>query len=109
MSSGSSQPWSLRAAAKSSFSHSSTICTISAGASFDATEITPRPPIAITGTVIGSSPLSSRKPSGAVADDVGHLDDAARRLLDADDVRRSAPAGSPWATSMFTPVRPCTL
>ena len=64
---GSSHGCSRRAAAKSPFSASSMICTISAGAALDATEITPRPPIAITATVSGSSPLNRMKSSGTDA------------------------------------------
>ena len=53
-----------RAAAKSFRSAASTICTISAGISFDDTEIMPRPPTAISGSVNASSPDSTMKSDG---------------------------------------------
>ena len=63
---GSSLSCQWRAAAKSPRSAASTICTISAGTSFDATEMMPRPPIAISGSVSASSPDSTRKSSGTL-------------------------------------------
>ena len=42
-------------------------CTISPGTALDATEMRPRPPIAMTATAIGSSPLSSMKSCGTAA------------------------------------------
>ena len=61
--------------------------TISAGISFDATEMTPRPPTAISGSVIASSPDSTMKSGGHRAADLAHLRDVAGGFLDADDVR----------------------
>ena len=100
--------WIRRAAAKSPRSAASTICDISAGISFDATEMMPRPPIAISGSVSASSPDSTRKSSGHGAADLGHLLDVAGRFLDADDVGIVA-SRAQVAASMLQPVRPGTL
>ena len=53
--------WMARAAAKSLRSAASTSWAISPGISFDATEMTPRPPTARSGSVNASSPHSTRK------------------------------------------------
>ena len=47
----------------------------------------PRPPIAISGSVIASSPDSTMKSGGHGAAHVAHLRDVAGGFLDADDVR----------------------
>src|ERR1041385_3192197 len=54
----------LRALSQSLLSAARVIADISAGISFDATEITPTPPKAITGNVTASSPESTQKLSG---------------------------------------------
>ena len=56
------------------------------GFRFEATEMMPRPPSAISGIVMASSPDSTMKRSGNTVDDVGHLADVARGFLHADDV-----------------------
>ena len=53
-----------RAVSKSPRSALSTIFTISAGTTLDATEITPRPPSAINGSVMASSPDTTMKSDG---------------------------------------------
>ena len=63
---------------------SSVIC---AGTSFDVTEISPSPPAAATGNASQSSPESTAKPVGTVADDLHDLPQVAARLLDAAHVR----------------------
>jgi hypothetical protein len=55
---------SARAAAKSPASAALTIFAIRSGTTFDATEITPRPPTAISGRAIASSPDSTVKFDG---------------------------------------------
>ena len=57
-------PVNLARPSKSPASASCVSRVISAGISLDATEITPRPPIAINGSVIASSPESTRNSSG---------------------------------------------
>ena len=56
--------WMARAAAKLFRSAASTMRTISAGISLDATEMTPWPPTAIRGSVSTSSPDSTMKLDG---------------------------------------------
>src|SRR6266581_522680 len=73
-----------RAAAKSLRSAASTICAISEGISFDDTEMMPRPPIAISGSVSASSPDRTMKSHGAA--DLAHLRHVPRGFLHADDV-----------------------
>ena len=97
-----------RAAAKSPRSAASTICTISAGISFDATEITPRPPTAISGSVIASSPESTMKSAGT-AWQTSHIwlmlpDASLTPTMFGMAARRASVAGS-----MLQPVRPGTL
>ena len=59
----------------------------SAGAWFDVTQMMPRPPIPITATISGSSPLSSMKSSGVLAM-MSHIwTTLADASLTADDVR----------------------
>ena len=65
---------------------SASSCVISAGISFDTTEMTPRPPSAISGSVMASSP---RKHDEVVRDGIQnrrHLRDIAGSFLNADDV-----------------------
>ena len=78
------------------------------GASFDATDTTPRPPTAIATTVSGSSPLSRWKPSGALGDDRRPVLDVGRRFLRRHDVRNLR-GRSVVSTDMFTLVRVGTL
>ena len=80
---GSSQWCSLRAPAKSPFSHSSTICTISAGASFDATEIDAAAADRHhRHRRADRRRSSSMKSSRRGRDDLAHLHDVAGRFLD---------------------------
>ena len=100
--------WIARAPAKSLRSAASTICTISAGISLDATEMMPRPPTAISGSVSASSPESTMKSSGT-ARQISHI---CVTLPDASFT--PAMFGSPAIrtsveTSTLTPVRPGTL
>ncbi len=97
-----------RAAAKSLRSAASTICTISAGISFDATEMMPRPPIAISGSVMASSPESTMN-SGGTARTISHicvmLPEASLTATTCGIVARRASV----AASTLQPVRPGTL
>ncbi len=71
------------------------VAVISAGISLEATEMMPRPPSAISGMVMASSPESTMKSSGHVVNHGCHLRDVAGGFFDADDVfdlRRGAPA-----------------
>jgi hypothetical protein len=89
-------------------SAASTIWTISRGISFDATEMMPRPPTAISGSVSASSPDSTRN-SGGTALATSHIcvmfPDASLTptMFGTSAMRASV------ATSTFTPVRPGTL
>ena len=67
-----------------------------AGISFDATEMMPRPPTAISGSVSASSPDRTMKSSGTRRADLAHLRHVARRFLHADDVRDRAQANAAW-------------
>ena len=79
---------------------------ISAGTSFDATEITPCPPTAITGSVSASSPDSTTKTSGHRIADVADLRDVARGFLDGNDVRAPHSGVRASRPPRCTPVRP---
>src|SRR5436190_3464895 len=70
--SGRMRAWIVRAAAKSLRSATSTIWTISDGISFAATEMMPRPPTAISGSVSASSPERTMKSSGT-ARQISHI------------------------------------
>ena len=70
-----------RAAGKSFASECWTICVISAGISFETTEMMPRPPSAIRGIVIASSPestINSGVPAGAKSLAITNPDQAIR-------------------------------
>ena len=57
-----------------------------AGISFETTEMMPRPPSAISGMVMASSPERTVNVRRNLVDHRGHLADVARRFLHADDV-----------------------
>ena len=106
--SGRMRAWMARAAAKSLRSAASTICTISAGISFDATEMMPRPPTAISGSVSASSPDSTMKSDGT-ARQISHIcvtlpDASFTPTMFGISARRTSVAGS-----TLHPVRPGTL
>ena len=98
----------LAGAGKVAASARSTICDISRGIAFDATEMMPRPPMAISGSVRASSPDSTMKSSGTALQ-TSHicvmLPDAS---LTATTFGRAAILVSVCG-STFTPVRPGTL
>jgi hypothetical protein len=98
----------LRAAAKSLRSAASTICTISCGISFDATEMMPCPPIAISGSVSPSSPESTRKSSGT-ARQISHICGTLPEASFTPAMFGICASRASVATSTFTPVRPGTL
>ena len=100
--------WTARAASKSFRSAASTICTISVGISFDATEMIPRPPTAINGSVRASSPDSTTN-SGGTASQTSHI---CVMFPDASFTPTTfgiAASRTSVFTSMLTPVRPGTL
>ena len=97
-----------RAAAKSPRSAASTICDISRGTSFETTQMTPRAPIDIIGSVMASSPDNTMK-SGGTARTYSHaccmLPDASLTPM----MFGIAASRLSVFTSMLQPVRPGTL
>ena len=75
---------------------------ISSGISLETTEITPQPPRAISGRAMASSPERTRKSSGTRVQYRGHLRDASRCFLDADDVIDSGEALYGWRLDVHT-------
>ena len=103
-----SRSWMARASANAPRLAAATSAVISAGTTLDATEITPRPPTAITGSAIASSPLSTRKSSGMRAQTSAiciMLPDASFTPMMPGIVASRCNVG----TSMFVPARPGTL
>ena len=100
--------WTRRAAAKSPRAAAVTISTMSAGISFDATEMTPRPPIAISGNVSASSPERMMKSEGSsLQTSIIWLmlpEASLTPMMLGIAERRASVAGS-----TFTPARPGTL
>ena len=81
---------------------------ISAGISLDTTETTPRPPSAISGKVMASSPDSTTNSSGTRF----RMAAICKIFPDASLIPTMLAICASLATvagSMFTPVRPCTL
>ena len=72
----------------------------------DTTEITPSPPAAMTASVSASSPDSTAKSGGPVAQDRPRSAQVARRFLHRDDVRDARRARASSRASMLLPVRP---
>jgi hypothetical protein len=97
-----------RASCQSLRSAASTIRDISAGTSFPDTEMTPRPPIDITGSASASSPLSTMKSAGTrtqTSQICDMLPDASfTATMFGIAARRASVAGS-----TLQPVRPGTL
>ena len=100
--------WMARAPAKSPRSAASTIATISAGIWFDATEMTPCPPTAISGSVSASSPERTMNDSGTSLQMstiwLMFPDASLTPMMFGSVARRASVDGS-----MFTPARPGTL
>ena len=106
--SGRNFAWISRAAAKSLRRQACAMAVISAGISLEATEITPRPPSAVSGIVMASSPESTMKSAGTSLSTVAiwpmlPLASFTPTMLSI-LARRASVAGS-----TLTPVRPCTL
>ncbi len=85
-----------RAPAKSFASARCVSVVISPGISFETTEITPRPPRAIRGMVMESSPQSTAKFGRNLMHHRRHLADVAGGFLHADDVVDFRRAASAW-------------
>src|SRR6266849_1293896 len=106
--SGWKRRWTSRAPAKSFRRASLVRRTISAGISFETTEMTPRPPRAMSGSVMASSPERTMNSSGTalrIAAICEMLPEAS--LMPA--MFSILASRFTVAGSMFTPVRPCTL
>ena len=85
-----------RAAAKSPPGRVARVCVISAGISFETTETMPRPPSAISGMVMASSPESTVKSGGTSLHDAGHLARCCRRPPSRRRCFRFAPGAPAW-------------